>query len=54
MFTNTPYSIALAHGALQNELLNEICGPINSMEELNWKKIDKKIKEYDNKLANIF
>ncbi|MDP3269358.1 MAG: NAD(P)/FAD-dependent oxidoreductase [Legionella sp.] len=52
MFTNTPYSVALAHGALQNELLNEICGSINSMEELNWKEIDKKIQKYDNKLAN--
>lgn len=54
MFTNTPYSKAMAVGQLQAKLLEEICSSISSVKELNWKKVDDLIDNYDKKLAKIF
>lgn len=51
MFTNTPYSQALAHGEVQLRLLDTICSKINDVKELNWNEIDDLMKEYDNNLA---
>lgn len=53
MFTNTPYSKAQAIGNIQNEFLNRLCIDISSLEEINWKIVDKFIKNYDKKLAKI-
>nr|WP_287007575.1 NAD(P)/FAD-dependent oxidoreductase [Legionella sp.] len=53
MFTNTPYAKAKAHGVLQTELLNEICTKVRSVDEINWNEVDKLMKSYDKKLANL-
>ncbi|MCW8444816.1 FAD-dependent monooxygenase [Fluoribacter gormanii] len=51
MFTNTPYADAQAHGELQAEFLNEICDNVERIEEIDWDKVEKKLKQYDKKLA---
>ena len=53
MFTNTPYAQAMAQGELQTTLLDQICFSINDVKELDWQKIDKLMRDYDKKLANI-
>ncbi|HAT6977211.1 TPA: NAD(P)-binding protein [Legionella pneumophila] len=53
MFTNTPYSKAMAIGELQSSLLEKICFPITNIEELNWQEVEKLLSEYDKKLAKI-
>ncbi|QDP73002.1 FAD-dependent monooxygenase [Legionella israelensis] len=53
MFTNTPYAMAKAYGEVQDELLRKICSDINSFEEVNWKKVNQLMIQYDKKLANI-
>jgi kynurenine 3-monooxygenase len=53
MFTNTPYSQAMAIGHLQTKLLEEICSSISSFEKLDWSKVDELIHNYDKKLAKI-
>lgn len=52
MFTNTPYAQALAHGVIQQKLLNTICQGISDVKELDWHEIDKLMIEYDKNLAN--
>lgn len=53
MFTNTPYVVAQACGRLQAKLLEQICCDIDEMSEVNWKKVDDLLLEYDRNLANI-
>jgi kynurenine 3-monooxygenase len=54
MFTNTPYSSALAQGVLQTQLLEKICTSINSIKEVNWQKVELLMIDYDKKMTNIF
>ncbi|CAM2844800.1 kynurenine 3-monooxygenase [Legionella steigerwaltii] len=51
MFTNTPYAEAQAHGELQAAFLNKICDKVERIEEIDWKKVEKELKQYDKKLA---
>ncbi|HAT8152329.1 TPA: FAD-dependent monooxygenase, partial [Legionella pneumophila] len=53
MFTNTPYSKAMAIGELQSSLLEKICFPITDIKELNWQEVEKLLGKYDKKLAKI-
>lgn len=53
MFTNTPYALAKAYGEVQDDLLRETCSNINSLQEVNWQKVDELMIQYDKKLANI-
>lgn len=53
MFTNTPYSKAMAIGELQSRLLEQICFPITDTRELNWQEVERLMREYDKKLAKI-
>lgn len=53
MFTNTPYSKALAHGEVQTKLLDEICESITDLNELDWNKVDELMLNYDKNLAKI-
>lgn len=53
MFTNTPYALAKAHGEVQMQLLETLCGSIHDMNELNWHEVDKLMNEYDKNLAKI-
>jgi kynurenine 3-monooxygenase len=54
MFTNLPYALAYEAGELQNAFLNEICSQINHIEEVNWKIVEQKLKNYDENLAVIY
>jgi kynurenine 3-monooxygenase len=51
MFTNTPYAEAQEHGALQTEFLNTLCENVERIEDLDWDKVEKKLKQHDKKLA---
>lgn len=53
MFTNTSYAHALAQGELQAAMLGQICNSITDVRELNWQEVDKVMRDYDKKLANI-
>lgn len=53
MFTNIPYSTALAHGEVQAALLNKICENKSSMDQIHWPDVDILMNEYDKKLANL-
>jgi hypothetical protein len=35
-----PYSVALSRGKIQDRLLAELCDPIASIEDLDWKRAD--------------
>jgi kynurenine 3-monooxygenase len=39
-FHRVPYSVALSRGKIQDRLLAELCDPIASIEDLDWKKAD--------------
>jgi kynurenine 3-monooxygenase len=52
MFTNIPYAEALAHGRIQATFLEDLCADVDTVEEMDWKKVDKAMVEYDKKLAN--
>lgn len=51
MFTNTSYAEAQEHGALQAEFLNTLCENVEKIEEIDWNKVEKKLKQYDKKLT---
>ncbi|MDI9818321.1 MULTISPECIES: NAD(P)/FAD-dependent oxidoreductase [unclassified Legionella] len=53
MFTNIPYSRARAYGHFQQEMLDELCEDIKSIEEINWGKVDNLMEQYDKNLANL-
>jgi len=53
MFTNTPYSVAHAVGAVQSELLSNITQGIRSMHEVKWNEVDSLILKYDKKLTDL-
>ena len=53
MFTNTPYAQAKAHGEVQATFLDEICASAESLDDMDWKKVDKAMVEYDKKLADL-
>jgi kynurenine 3-monooxygenase len=40
-FHRVPYSVALARGIIQDRMLAELCGPIDRIEDLDWKKADQ-------------
>jgi kynurenine 3-monooxygenase len=43
-FHRIPYSIALKRGQVQDRMLNELCEPINRVEDLDWNKADRLIR----------
>lgn len=53
MFTNTPYATAYAHGKVQNEFLNKISAQAESIDEVDWKQVDKLMSEYAKNLASL-
>ncbi|HHF7368174.1 TPA: FAD-dependent oxidoreductase [Legionella bozemanae] len=53
MFTNTPYAEAQAHGELQAKFLNKISDQVERIEEIDWTKVEKELKQYDKKLAKL-
>jgi kynurenine 3-monooxygenase len=53
MFTNTPYSVALAHGRIQNTFLNQICDQAKQISDVDWGRVEELMKDYDKKLANL-
>jgi kynurenine 3-monooxygenase len=40
-FHRIPYSVALARGAVQERILDEVCESINRVEDLDWSKADR-------------
>jgi kynurenine 3-monooxygenase len=42
-FHRIPYSVAQARGIVQDRMLAELCGPIDRLENLDWKKADRLI-----------
>lgn len=52
MFSNTPYAEALAYGEVQFDFLEEICAQVNSLSEIDWKKVEQRLPDYDKKLAD--
>lgn len=44
-FHRIPYSVALAKGKIQDKILAELCGSINSVEELDWQRADALIRK---------
>jgi kynurenine 3-monooxygenase len=53
MFTNLPYAQAYAHGELQAEFLNQICADADTIEQMDWKKVERSLGEYDKNLAKL-
>ncbi|ASQ45556.1 FAD-dependent oxidoreductase [Legionella clemsonensis] len=53
MFTNTPYATAKAYGELQQEVLDKICEKVRSINEIDWEKVNKIMRQYDKNLANL-
>jgi kynurenine 3-monooxygenase len=43
-FHRIPYSVALARGAVQDRMLEELCGSIDRVEDLDWEKADRLIR----------
>jgi kynurenine 3-monooxygenase len=43
-FHRIPYSVALARGAVQDQMLAELCEAINRVEDLDWNKADRLIR----------
>jgi kynurenine 3-monooxygenase len=43
-FHRIPYSVALARGAVQDQMLSELCESINRVEDLDWDKADRLIR----------
>jgi kynurenine 3-monooxygenase len=44
-FHRLPYSMALSRGKIQDRILMELCGAIESVEALNWEKAAAMIQE---------
>ena len=44
-FHRVPYSTALKRGQVQDEMLSELCGDISRVEDLDWGKADRLIRE---------
>jgi kynurenine 3-monooxygenase len=42
-FHRIPYSVAQTRGIVQDRMLAELCGPIDRLENLDWKKADRLI-----------
>jgi kynurenine 3-monooxygenase len=40
-FHRIPYAVALARGAVQEKMLDEVCESINRVEDLDWSKADR-------------
>ncbi|STY28230.1 kynurenine 3-monooxygenase [Legionella wadsworthii] len=53
MFTNTPYAEAQAQGDLQKKFLDKISDKVECVEEIDWNEVEKELKQYDKKLANL-
>jgi len=43
-FHRIPYSVALARGAVQDQMLADLCGHTNLLEDLDWEKADRLIR----------
>lgn len=52
MFTNTPYSHAMAIGALQQVMVEQLCCSIERIEDIDWGLADQLMMEYDKKLSD--
>lgn len=44
-FHRIPYSVALAHGKIQDEILAKLCGRGGDLSTLNWQRVDEFIQE---------
>jgi kynurenine 3-monooxygenase len=44
-FHRVPYSVALARGTIQDEMLAELCDPINTLQELDWCRADELVRQ---------
>lgn len=40
-FHRVPYSVALSRGRIQDRMLDELCGNVTGLEELDWKKAER-------------
>ena len=49
-FHRVPYSVASIRGAIQEEILTELCDPISRLEDLDWNKADQLVR---NKLSPL-
>ena len=52
-FHRVPYSIALSRAKIQDRLLQELCGSISRIEDLDWKKADALIHQDLTPLENL-
>ncbi|MBI3659719.1 FAD-dependent monooxygenase [Candidatus Acetothermia bacterium] len=43
-FHRLPYSVALSRGRIQDRILSELCGSIEQIEDLDWRKAEQLIK----------
>jgi len=43
-FHRIPYSVALARGAVQDRILEELCGSVDRVENLDWEKAERLIR----------
>ena len=53
MFSNMPYATALAHGRLQNTLLDRVCNQTTQLPDVDWLRVDELMREYDESLARL-
>ncbi len=49
-FHRLPYSVALSRGRIQDRILAELCEPIERIEDLDWERADRLVK---NELGEI-
>ncbi|MCP0913697.1 FAD-dependent monooxygenase [Legionella sp. 27cVA30] len=53
MFSNIPYETAYAYGEVQAAFLNDLCKDAHTIDEIDWKMVDKEIAKYDKKLTDL-
>ncbi|MFT4059463.1 MAG: NAD(P)/FAD-dependent oxidoreductase [Legionella sp.] len=53
MFTNTPYAKAQVYGDIQAEFLEMVCENAESIDDIDWIKVEKFLNFYDKKLAKL-
>jgi kynurenine 3-monooxygenase len=45
-FRRTPYAVALRKGQVQEQLLHELCAPIECLEDVDWGQADRLIRQH--------
>jgi kynurenine 3-monooxygenase len=53
MFTNTPYAEAQVYGDIQAEFLEMICENAETIDDIDWIKVENFLNFYDKKLAEL-